>query len=255
MKYQENRIFTLNEPHAPRLNPALACEIGLNESLLLLQIEFFISVCGIEKDGQKWIFNSTRDMQSKWFPFWSHHTINRALKSLESSGYIETTTHYNKVKYDKTRWFALNFDGLSNLNSIAIKVSNDGGETRSTQNETGSEQNETTIQETLKRDSKTNVLNHETTPAAPLDPKQEQKPVRSLFSSENVEKLIQTVPEDQRTTDIEKRLKKALVNGVAVAYLLDAIAYTTDKRPENYLVSAEFLFLPIFKAFKWISAP
>ncbi len=168
MSYQENRIFTLNEPNAPRLNPALAVEIGLNESLLLLQIEFFIAVSGIERDGQKWIYNSTRDIQTKWFPFWSPNTINRGIKSLESSGYIISTTQYNKVKYDKTRWFALNFNGLSNLKSIVVKASNNGHGTGSSQFDTGSSQNGTTIQETKKE------IQKETMTTGPATPQKER---------------------------------------------------------------------------------
>ncbi len=71
-KYEKNRIFTLNEPNAPRLNPALAMEIGLNESLILLQIEFYLGVTASDvkhtHEGKKWIWKSTRDWLEV-FPF------------------------------------------------------------------------------------------------------------------------------------------------------------------------------------------
>lgn len=102
--FQQNRIFTLNEPNAPRLNPALACEIGLNESLVLLQLEFWIAISNNKRDGMLWTYQSTRDIKAKTFPFWSLDTINRAtprsskdgkssikagLKELIAAGYIE----------------------------------------------------------------------------------------------------------------------------------------------------------------------
>ena len=143
------RIFILNEPVSPRINPALAVEIGLNESIVLLQIEYWISVSQHFIDGQRWTYQSVREMQKKVFPFWSIATINRTVQSLLQKGYI-IEGNFNKAKYDKTRWFALNFEKLSELKSIAIQY--DTGvfqnETRSTQNETHSTQNETTIPET-----------------------------------------------------------------------------------------------------------
>jgi uncharacterized phage protein (TIGR02220 family) len=143
------RIFVLNEPVSPRINPALAVEIGLNESIVLLQIEYWISVSQHFIDGQRWTYQSVREMQKKVFPFWSIATINRTVQSLLQKGYI-IEGNFNKAKYDKTRWFALNFEKLSELKSIAIQY--DTGvfqnETRSTQNETHSTQNETTIPET-----------------------------------------------------------------------------------------------------------
>ena len=143
------RIFVLNEPVSPRINPALAVEIGLNESIVLLQIEYWISVSQHFIDGQRWTYQSVREMQKKVFPFWSIATINRTVQSLLQKGYI-IEGNFNKSKYDKTRWFALNFEKLSELKSIAIQY--DTGvfqnETRSTQNETHSTQNETTIPKT-----------------------------------------------------------------------------------------------------------
>jgi hypothetical protein len=41
---RQERVFVLNDPNAPRLSPALAIEIGLNESILFLQLEFWIAI-------------------------------------------------------------------------------------------------------------------------------------------------------------------------------------------------------------------
>lgn len=135
------RIFTLNEPNAPRLNPALACEIGLNESLLLLQLEFWISISNNERDGKQWTYQSTRDIKNKAFPFWSVMTINRGIKSLIKQGLIISTTEYNQVRYDKTRWFSLVPENINKLSSIRI----DGYVTRSSQFDTRSGQNDTAL--------------------------------------------------------------------------------------------------------------
>lgn len=144
------RVFVLNNPLAPRLCPELAQEIGLNESILLLQIDFWISTSTTEPhEGRWWTFQSVRDIQET-FSFWSLATINRTIQSLLDSKYI-LTGNFNRLKYDKTRWFALNPEVLKSLKSIRL----DGHETplfqndtRSAQNETRSTQFETTIPET-----------------------------------------------------------------------------------------------------------
>ena len=139
---KQGRIFVLNEPVALRISPALAEEIGLNESIVLLQIEFWISISDHVIDGRRWTYQSIRDMKEKAFPFWSKDTINRAITSLINKGLL-IEGNFNEKKYDKTRWFALG-DGIKNLRSIQFV---EGYETRSTQNETRSTQNETPIPE------------------------------------------------------------------------------------------------------------
>lgn len=160
-RFEENRLFVLNDSHAPRLSPALAQEIGLNESILFLQLEFLIAVHGSLVTGRRWVRMSVRDLERE-FPFWSYSTINRAVQSLESRGLI-TVENFNRRNYDKTRWFSIDLDAAAGLQSIAVKrpqggspapaaeepsretssVEHGGVETRSTQNETGSAQGET----------------------------------------------------------------------------------------------------------------
>lgn len=221
--YQTKRIFTLNEPNAPRLNPALACEIGLNESLLLLQLEFWISISNNERDGNLWTYQSVRDIQEKAFPFWGTMTINRAIKSLEESGYIITTTKYNHLKYDKTRWISLNFEKLSELHSISIK----GYGTRSYQNGTGSNQNGTgsyqdgtTIPETTAE-----IITETTTTEQPPPILPDKKLPLSFFSSHDLKDLLQSIPQEKRSVAVEKVIEKALLNH-SIDDIKIAIAYT-----------------------------
>jgi len=154
------RLLTLNDPHAMRINAALASEIGLNESIVLLQIEFLISISKHERDGRMWTYQSTRDLQENYFSWWSTATINRAIVNLEERGLI-IIGNYNRHKYDRTRWFALNAEGINALKSVRLIEIEPVGpicdgeadtpthdETPSTQNETRSTQNEPTIPET-----------------------------------------------------------------------------------------------------------
>lgn len=166
------RIFVLNELSL-RLSPVLANEIGLNESIMLLQIEFWISVAPDTNiiDGRKWTFQSVRQMQEKAFTFWSTSTINRTANSLIDMGLI-LEGNYNKHSYDKTRWFALNYENLSKLNSIAVSNFSETGlsqfvtghdtgvfqnVTGSTQIVTGVFQNVTTIPEITPENTTENI--------------------------------------------------------------------------------------------------
>lgn len=154
---ERSRLFVLNEPNAIRLSPFLASEIGLNESIMLLQVEFWISISDNEHDGMRWTYQSVRDMQEKVFPFWSISTIQRTVQSLLDRRLL-VEGDYNTQKYDRTRWFALG-EGLKNLAAIRMvegvgtrsgqnetRPSQDG--TRRGQNGTRSGQNGTTIPET-----------------------------------------------------------------------------------------------------------
>ena len=135
-----------------RIFPQLAAEIGLNESLMFLQLEFLISIAKTEKhEDKKWTYQSIRDLQENYFPFWSTATVNRTLKSIEEKKLVHVG-NFNKHKYDKTRWFSINWEIASELKSIKIIDSETGGvfqnDTRSNHNDTRSTQNDTTIPET-----------------------------------------------------------------------------------------------------------
>lgn len=118
-RFEDNRLFVLNDSHAPRLSPALAQEIGLNESILFLQLEFLIAVHGSLITGRRWVRMSVRDLERE-FPFWSYSTINRAVQSLEARHLI-TVENFNRRNYDKTRWFSIDLDVAAGLHSIAVK--------------------------------------------------------------------------------------------------------------------------------------
>ncbi|MCX6762223.1 MAG: DNA replication protein DnaD, partial [Candidatus Moranbacteria bacterium] len=72
--YQENRLFILNDRQSLRINSELAMEIGLNESIVLLQLEYLASISGNAKDGKKWVYNSAQEWKDKYFGFWSIET-------------------------------------------------------------------------------------------------------------------------------------------------------------------------------------
>lgn len=153
----KGRIYIPNQ-NMPRICPELANEIGLNESILLLQLDYWISVAGKERDGRVWVYESLSDIKEA-LSFWSKGTINRTIHSLKSKKLITTTDQYNRRANDKTRWFSLNYDAINELDAVLVTgIEPSQNETTRVkmeqpvskrdnpcQNETGLCQNETTL--------------------------------------------------------------------------------------------------------------
>lgn len=90
--------------------PSLAVKVGLNEAIVLQQFHYWLQRSKNVRDGNKWIYNSISEWQ-KQFPFWSKDTVKRAINSLEKQGCL-IVGNYNKAKFDKTKWYRINYDSL-----------------------------------------------------------------------------------------------------------------------------------------------
>ncbi len=119
MKNTYKRLFIPNNPTSLRICPELAEEIGLNESIVLLQIEFLISISNHVHDDRRWTYQSVRELKEKYFPFWNESTIKRTIQSLITKGLL-IRGNYNKASYDKTNWYAMVYDNVKNLASLSI---------------------------------------------------------------------------------------------------------------------------------------
>lgn len=86
------------------IDPDLATQIGLRESIVLREIEALIEAKGIEKQGIKWIERSIPELQKENFPFWPIDSIYRLMRKLIDTGFLKTG-QYNRYKWDKTKWY------------------------------------------------------------------------------------------------------------------------------------------------------
>src|SRR5690349_15435903 len=116
---RRERLFILNDPHALRVSAALAMEIGFNESLILLQLEFLLSISEHVIEGRVWTYQSLAELKETYFPFWSTATISRAIKRLEELELI-AIGNFNRAGFDRTQWYSLNPVGLSRLASVRL---------------------------------------------------------------------------------------------------------------------------------------
>jgi hypothetical protein len=92
------------------ISPSLAKYFGLNESIVIQQLHYWLQKSKNEIDGRVWMYNTYKDWLEQ-FPFWSLSTIRRTLTALETSG-IVITANYNKTQFDKTKWYSLDYQRL-----------------------------------------------------------------------------------------------------------------------------------------------
>ena len=89
--------------------PTLATRIGLNEALLLQQINYWLNVSTNVRDGRKWVYN-THDKWLIQFPFWSKGTLRRVINSLKKSGVLVTGNYNQMGAMDRTIWYSINYE-------------------------------------------------------------------------------------------------------------------------------------------------
>lgn len=99
------------------INPKLAELIGLNEAIIIQQMNYWLKRSDKFIDDKAWIYNSAPQWQ-KQFPFFSESTIKRTITSLESKGLL-FIGNYNKDGRDRTKWYSINYDALNQLVSDA----------------------------------------------------------------------------------------------------------------------------------------
>ena len=95
------------EIHSFRVD--IATKYGIAEAILLGYFYYWIVKNEISDinfyDGHYWTFSTIRELAKK-HPYLSVPTIHRILRKLEDEGLI-LTGNYNKISYDKTKWYTL----------------------------------------------------------------------------------------------------------------------------------------------------
>jgi hypothetical protein len=99
------------------IDPDLAVLLGLNESIIIQQIHYWLQINEKSNhnfyDGHCWTYNTYKEWQ-KQFPFLSVKTIQRTINNLESCRLI-VSSNYNKMKIDRTKWYRIDYKILETL--------------------------------------------------------------------------------------------------------------------------------------------
>lgn len=107
--------------------PELAVKIGLNESMVLQQLHYWLKRSNNIQRDRKWVY-FTYDKLVEQFPFFSKSTVRRAITKLKSLGLLLTDC-FNKMKMDQTKWYSINYEAVNELNMGEVaEESNQTGE-------------------------------------------------------------------------------------------------------------------------------
>lgn len=93
----------------------LANEIGIEEAIIFKHICYWIQKNEANEknqfDGDTWTYNSVKAFNEIFF-YMTEKKIRNALAKLEEFGLIKTG-NYNKIQFDRTKWYALTEKGKS----------------------------------------------------------------------------------------------------------------------------------------------
>lgn len=207
-------LWSEDKPNVTTIIPELAEEIGLNESLVLRQIVFWINISDNLRDDEWWTYQSLSDMKEKAFPYFSVSTLSRTVNKLVEKGLINKTDKYNKRKNDRTTWYSINYEGVRQLKSVKLVLQNEKSPKASND---GILQNETTILHIEKP-----MLQNETTlPDYNTDYKQQKQDINIAPETDNDistdEETVEDKPQDN-PDEVSKETNK-LARGLIAVYL------------------------------------
>ncbi|GGJ57772.1 DnaD/phage-associated family protein [Anoxybacillus voinovskiensis] len=89
----------------------LACQIGLNESIVLSVLHQVL-----QDEETEWVM-LTYDQWQQLMPFWSLSTVRRIIRRLEQLGYIEAANR-NRNKIDQTKSYRICYEELQKQNIV-----------------------------------------------------------------------------------------------------------------------------------------
>ena len=97
----------------------LARVIGLSEAIVITQLHQWIEYNKKHKknykDGYYWTYGSMEKMHEEYFDILgSVRTVRRVFKKLEKNGYL-IVDNYNKLNFDKTSWYRVNYEKFNEL--------------------------------------------------------------------------------------------------------------------------------------------
>lgn len=196
--------------------PSLAKAVGLNESIALQQLHYWLSSSQHQIDGRTWVYN-TIDAWRQQFPFWSRRTIQRILSGLEQSGLI-LTGQYNESRWDHTKWYTIDYDRLASTNGQNDTIDGDQNVSVDIDN----------LAESLMKTETTTKTNTETTTKRGTGaeaPKPKPKAKRQTeITPEFTAAMHERFDSHFGATGVEERIEEALAHNAAKKWM-DLQAY------------------------------
>ncbi|ETW95412.1 MAG: hypothetical protein ETSY1_30760 [Candidatus Entotheonella factor] len=103
-------------PGAPtmRFCPNVAAAIGVSEAIILHRLDYWLSRSKHWFKGRAWVYN-TYDAWHEQFFFLSMSTVQTTFRRLEHLGVIESSQALNRSRWDKTKWYTIDYGRLAEL--------------------------------------------------------------------------------------------------------------------------------------------
>lgn len=96
------------------LQPRLAFLLGgSDEAIILQQVHYWTQKKLNIRDGYSWVYNSMKEWH-KQFYWISESKVKRIFTKLEKTGVL-ITGNYNKAKFDKTKWYRIDYGALDEM--------------------------------------------------------------------------------------------------------------------------------------------
>lgn len=98
--------------------PSLANALGLNESIVLQQVHYWLENARKGKNKAKfkeekyWVYNSYPKWKKSNFPFWSVATIKRIFLNLEDQEYLLSAQFSGN---NRQKWYSINYEKVDEL--------------------------------------------------------------------------------------------------------------------------------------------
>ena len=192
--------------------PTLAVKVGLNESIILQQIHYWLDPRTNKniKEGKYWVYNTYSQWQ-KQFPFLSEITIKRSIAGLEKRELL-ISKNYNHNSFHKLKWYTINYEKLSELEgSIEVTPSNESERSdRSDQNDPTIRSNSTDDRIKMSRSIKETDTTTKTTTNLSLETKDKfwrEKELIKIWNEVVEEGKKEINPTDDRLKLISKRFE------------------------------------------------
>lgn len=94
--------------------PSLAVALkNLNEAVMLQQVQYWLSRSTKVFEGRRWVYNTIEEWNNQ-FPWLSERGVRDRFNSLIDKGVI-LTANFNKAKFDRTKWYSIDYDKLDSL--------------------------------------------------------------------------------------------------------------------------------------------
>lgn len=106
----------MKTPRVIKFDPSLAQAIGLNEAILVSQVEYWLGRKAkndnfkTDKNGVKWTYNTYEEWCVN-FPFWSLRTVRRVIENVEKLGILKSKLK-GRGTHARSKWYAIDNDKL-----------------------------------------------------------------------------------------------------------------------------------------------